>query len=557
MTSVDDIIFSMLDSYNTSNLKDLPEDLREALYEEAKKCLENPGIANNPERCNERKTLMILINNHLLNNKPVSDFIKGPFSVTLHWNSDLKMMIYIFGELHRSNTDCNLFPKEKSVNGTTVPVQSMFIEDYLKQLLVNTDCYIDFYLEEQGHIGYDPVLRPHNRSERLSILRDRFMECISDIKRRNTNPSCRVSRSHYFDIRYGTTDQPNDLVVPLITNLSLLLKSGDENIKANIYNFFMHFMRIKHDKKFYSFINSIHTITSDKEFVEFLNGHVFFNHLFLLKKMERSFINKTILPFILNEIELAALKYKRELQDTLTSLFSFNNKYRSFFDITGKLIQPTVSSEDTDKILKDVKRFRDILMHFCTPMADAYLLSRVFKVFDIYTDKPEKKRGFDEPQIPHNVIIYGGDNHANRYRKFLETHMNFKRLEQNTYDHKIPVTNCINMNGITQPLFSYIPTNGFQYYLEPYQPILLPIFSKKGKLIAREDEDLESYMESNMESNMDYEGEDDSKVNPENLFSKNIFGQYGNFSDETTNEKQSTRKNRPNPYANSKERRRL
>ena len=380
MTSVDEIISSMLVSYNTSNLKDLPEDLRKALYEEAKKCLENPGTAENPSRCNERKTLMILINNHRLNNKPVSDLIKGPFSVTLHWNSDLKMMIYIFGELHRSNTDCNLFPEEKSVNGKTVPVQSMFIEDYLKQLLVNTDCYIDFYLEEHAHIGYDPALKPHNSRERLNILRDRFMECISDIKSRNTNRNCRVSRSHYFDIRYGTTDQPNDLVAQLNYNLSLLLKSGDENIKANIYEFFTRFMVIKSNIKFYSFINSIHTLTSDKEFVEFLNRHVLFNHLFLFKKMERSFIKETILPFILNEIELVALKYKRELQDTLTSLFSFYTKYRSFLDVTGKLIKPTVSSEDTDKIIKDVKRFRNILGHFCTPMPDAYLLTPIQRI---------------------------------------------------------------------------------------------------------------------------------------------------------------------------------
>jgi len=44
MTSVDEIISSMLVSYNTSVLKDIPTDLREALYEEAKTCLENPDI---------------------------------------------------------------------------------------------------------------------------------------------------------------------------------------------------------------------------------------------------------------------------------------------------------------------------------------------------------------------------------------------------------------------------------------------------------------------------------------------------------------------------------
>jgi len=471
MTSVDDIISSMLVSYNTSDLTDLPEELRKALYEEAKKCLENPDTADNPTRCNERKTLMILINNHQLNNKPVSDLIKGPVSVTLHWNSHLKLMIYIFGELHESKTDCNLFSQEKSLDVKAVPVKSMFIEDYLKQLLMNSDSYIDFYLEEKAHIGYDPALIPYNRKERLNILRDRFMECISDIKSRNTNINCRVSRSHYFDVRNGTTHEPNDLVTQLINKLHHLLASGDENIKVYIYKFMIYFMSIKNDIKFSSFINSIHTITSDKEFVEFLNDHVLFNHSFLLKKMERSHIYQIILDFILDEIKLVALKYKRLIQNMLTRLFRIFTTYRTTLDITGKIIEPIVSSEDSDKIIKYVTTFRNILIIFRCPVADAYLLSRVFKVFDIHTDKPEKKRGFDEPQNPHNVIIYGGDTHANRYRKFLETHMKFKRLEQNTYDYDIPVTNCINMNGITQPLFSYIPTDLSPFYLDAYKPI--------------------------------------------------------------------------------------
>jgi len=472
MTSVDDIISSMLDSYNTSNLTDLPVELREALYEEAKKCLANPDTSDNPTRCNERKTLMRLIHNHELNKKPVSDLIKGPVSITLHWNSDLKLMIYIFGELHDSKTDCTLFPQDKSVNGKTVPVKSMFIEDYLKELLVNTDCYIDFYLEERAHIGYDPAFTLYNDQLRLSILRNRFMECITDIKQRNTNINCRVSRSHYFDIRVGTTHEPTDLVRQLIKALNALLSSGDDYIKANIYKFMKIFTLIKNHKKFGSFINIIHTITSDKEFIEFLNDYVLFNHSFLFKKMERSNIYGIIFAFILNEIKLVALEYKRTLQNTITRLFRILTKY-DIYDITGKPIEPIVSSEDADKLIKYVKVFRSILISFCSPVADAYLLSRVFKVFDIHTDNPDKKRGFDEPQSPHNVIIYGGENHANRCRKFLETRMNFKRLEQNIYDYSMPVhsMNCINMEGIKQPLFSYIPTDEFRFYTDAYQPI--------------------------------------------------------------------------------------
>ena len=482
MTSVDEIISSMIISYNTSAIKDLPTELTEALYEEAKKCLEDPDTSDNPVRCNERNTLMRLINNHRLNNKPVSDLIKGPCSITLHWNSDLKMMIYIFGEFHTSKTDCNLFPQEKSV-------KSMFIEDYLKELLINTDSYIDFFLEIRAHIGYDPVLKYHKGKERLNILRNMFVQCISDIKNRNTNTNCRLSRSHYFDIRTGSAHI--NVVTELFLKLDKLLEPRNEIIKKNIQAFIDRLTSIKKHETFYQFIIDISKISSDQEFLDVLKTYLLFSNSFLMRKMVRSSIYRTILNFIIDEIKLIALRDKDDLQDTLKNLFILLRKYRVTYDLTFSPQQLTVSSEDADNIIKYVRKFKKFLFHLETTYADAYLLSRVFKKFNINTNKPEKKRGFDEPETPHNVIIYGGEIHADRYRKFLENHMNFRRLEQNTYDHSMPdhVTNCINMEGITQPLFSYIPTEESFYFKEPYKPLnLLPYFreNKRKKPIASE-----------------------------------------------------------------------
>jgi hypothetical protein len=114
-------LYSILDlmmiNYNTSILNDLPEDLRNALYKEANKCLTDPENAEYPKRCTTRSTLMRLINNHRLNNKPVSDLIKGPLTLTFHWHPEMKMMIYIFGELHGSNTDCIRLHRKKYING--------------------------------------------------------------------------------------------------------------------------------------------------------------------------------------------------------------------------------------------------------------------------------------------------------------------------------------------------------------------------------------------------------------------------------------------------------
>ena len=51
----------MLLNYNTSILNDLPEDLREALYKEANRCVTDPEHAEDPGRCTTRSTFNFLL----------------------------------------------------------------------------------------------------------------------------------------------------------------------------------------------------------------------------------------------------------------------------------------------------------------------------------------------------------------------------------------------------------------------------------------------------------------------------------------------------------------
>ena len=46
----------MMINYNTSILNDLPEDLRDALYQEANRCLTEPKTFEVSERCAPRET---------------------------------------------------------------------------------------------------------------------------------------------------------------------------------------------------------------------------------------------------------------------------------------------------------------------------------------------------------------------------------------------------------------------------------------------------------------------------------------------------------------------
>jgi len=448
MNSFDDIIDSLVLSYNTSILNETRISLRESLYEEAKKCLESS------DTCNNKKTLMRLINNHRLANKPIANFIKGPVSITLHWNPSMKLLIYIFGEFHTSETDC---PPENV---------SMFIEDYMKQLLTNSDSYIDFFLEEKAHFCYNPDLTDSTGNTRLDILANRFRECISDVQSRNTNPNCNISRSHFFDIRQGVVDGHFDVVSNLIGALGTLEKSDEENIET----FIIKFNSIFSSSDFFPFIRKIKDTSSDTEFVDLWQKELF-DHPFLKKKMDRSTISTLIYSFIMNEIKLESLKFKNTIQENLTKLFKILTKIDVTLDKKGQPIKIIISPTNADKLIRYIKRFRIGLILVNSAIADGYLLSRIFKEFNINTDILEKKRGFDEPERPHNVIIYGGESHANRCRKFLENYMQCKRLEQNTFEDPMRFSNCIDMSGITQPLFSYIPNDKSVYYKEQYKPI--------------------------------------------------------------------------------------
>ena len=68
----------------------------------------------------------------------------------------------------------------------------------MKQLLTNSDSYIDFFLEEKAHFGYNPDLTDSTGNTRLDILANRFRECISDVQSRNTNQNCNISRSPFL-----------------------------------------------------------------------------------------------------------------------------------------------------------------------------------------------------------------------------------------------------------------------------------------------------------------------------------------------------------------------
>jgi len=93
------------------------------------------------------------------------------------------------------------------------------------------------------------------------------------------------------------------------------------------------------------------------------------------------------------------------------------------------------------------------VLYFNSIITDAYLLARVFKTFKI--EHQEKRRSTDEPSEPHNIIIYAGNNHSQRCRKFLK-YLGFIPVESaGGLEKPEPhMTNCVMISHITQPFFS-------------------------------------------------------------------------------------------------------
>jgi hypothetical protein len=101
-----------------------------------------------------KKVLMKLICNHYspIVKKPIADFIGGPKTFSIHWHPVYKKIIYIFGEWHANNMDCKTFKKD----AVTFPTK-----DYLYDLILSTDVFLDIYIELESYKGGEYLREPY------------------------------------------------------------------------------------------------------------------------------------------------------------------------------------------------------------------------------------------------------------------------------------------------------------------------------------------------------------------------------------------------------------
>jgi len=477
-----EICKALLSYYNTSILDNpnLDPTLKKEIYTEATKC------ANmNPARRGklERTVLKELIVNHTVNAKPVSPYIAGPYSLSLHWSERYKKLIYIFGEVHNSETDCNHYGEG---------ITGMLIEDYLVQLFTYSDAFIDFYHEYDGYYKTSTYEDPREDKKNIRLYKiwEKIEKCVHKSTRDLPGNNCQKGRMHYIDIRImqgvevnnssAYTSQYYKFYWKLIT-LSFFSKEKlpikeDLPSKEDIEKLKMMLNEFFNEKQVIKLLQYLSQIKkyNDEQFFKFFEDE-FEHYEKYIKQVNNSYIKKEIKEFIkykLRNIDrpfISGITHGVPRIETITAKYKNNNDGHISYDFTKKIEEEKQEKEELVELVALVGLLSEDLIEINYLIVDGYLLGRIFRTFVIDPEDINKERPTDEPYEPHNIIIYAGNAHSINYRRFLDrlgfipiswVGEDWRKVPEHRiksyqiYRYRPNPTNCIDMTYFPQPFFS-------------------------------------------------------------------------------------------------------
>ena len=450
---------ALLSYYNTSILDNpkLDSTLKEQIYIEAEKCADDNRARGGTL---ERTVLKSLIVNHKVNAKPVAPYIAGPYSLSLHWSEVYKKLIYIFGEAHNSTTDCNHYG-----DGIT----GMLIEDYLAQLFTYSDAFIDFYHECHGYYKTSTYEDPieHIKELRLYKIWEKIKKCIDKSTRDLEGNNCQKGRMHYIDIRTmnGIKVNNSSAFTRLYINFATKLK-GLPDKKVELFNEFFNQEQVI---KLLQDLSKIEKYNDEKIFKFFEDE---FDHYEIYnKQVGKSSIQNKIKQFIKEKLINTDPSIIRGIMYWISRIKTMTEKYeiKNVDLVVAYKFTDDISSADYTELNELLGLVSEYLVDINYLIVDGYLFGRIFKTFDIDTQVPNKQRPTDEPDEPHNIIIYAGYNHSNNYRRFLDklefipikwVGQDWTKVPEHptrvyeTYENHLKPANCIDMQDFPQPFFS-------------------------------------------------------------------------------------------------------
>lgn len=458
----------MIKTYNTSVLDNFPQSLKSSL---AKQCVESKPNPNSYtdffgliKRKKNRNVLMRLINNYFRSKQvktiPTVDFIGGPHTLTLHWSAKYKKIIYIFGEYHRNDV-CDYD-------------NMMRVEDYLRRLFRHSGSFIDFFLEIpifiKGKYKYN-----FDYDSRLDILRNQNKKCI-ETSQIQKNRHCDTKRVHFIDIRHGQETQEdiqffkinstiyfqkilgyfienNDLSSDELKSFYDGDKEAQNSFKIVKYKraiiYILTFFIFKEDdnnlKPTIDFIVSGTEETYEDFCKEQIDTHEYIIHE-LSKSTEET------------KIRYFAKKEFKKLRDSfIQKTYSIRTYLTKCYDETSKTYNfYQLSDYEYIEFLIKLSKFSYKLLELNIILVDIYTLARMFKKFEL--NHTTKSRKTDEPAEPHNIIMYAGDLHSDRVRRFLHETLEFDLISESKGDYNVDF--CVDIRKFEQPFFSSWPPKG-------------------------------------------------------------------------------------------------
>ena len=430
------LIDELINTYDTKILDKLDSGITKSLYE--------ISVDDGKEILVKRPVLTKLINNHLKNQQIFPDFIGGPNSLTLHWNQDLNKMIYIFGEVHSEIQDCDTrFSDASKIDWGP---QKLLVEDFFYSLIQTSDVFIDLFLEIPSYKGVKyGDMKEYNMNDRIGKIFQRLKVCIE--KETRHSPECEMARIHYFDARMINNDGSTNInqFYEDITNVFTKQKKQQKINPQEELDFLELFsIANKYTEIFQKLfdINSLDTDTNNYNYTrEFWKREFTIDNSYTNKELGQlpQQIKDFILTFCLDKLIGEIKPLKNEVIESIKNIDTFIRNQKSFDKMIVKQAYETI---------------QNYLLLANTYSADIYLLSRVFKQFNL-TKKPLLGRDIsDQPSHAHNIIIYGGETHAENYRDFF-TKCGFSLVPPsivppNSEDHF-----CLDIRSFHRPFFSY------------------------------------------------------------------------------------------------------
>jgi hypothetical protein len=374
---------------NNPNLLNLLSNVaKEYLISEAKKL-------NNPQSS-------LILNHFDYSQKNFNNFqyIFGPVSLSLAYNSKFDKVIYLFGDIHEKIEES----KDQKI---------IKIDDFIAFYVKHTDQIIDIFLE----------IYPRDKFEWPdSYIGDvvyKFKDCFM-FRKNYTECQYKLGRFHYIDIRQLAYKNKTSFLYLLNDVLNIKLRLDKYKVdKQKLFTFYkeMTILTTKYKKYFETFDALLENL-----FKEYKQSK--------LEKQLENIEDKSIKTKLLKWFDNKVHYYDNEKNISelinIPSYYEKNIKHLLFHEIELEDFEEDNKYMEVDNIevLYEISKFTTIfLMKFVylnSLFMDLFAIARIFRSF-------RKNKGIWSKQA-RNIFLYTGSVHTGHYLDLLKNYLNFNIL---------------------------------------------------------------------------------------------------------------------------------